>query len=99
MRRLANACLIPSPFGRGERNSKHFGGLLGRSLTVWSEGCGSVDPELSEHSGDVRRGGRGRDRSRNKGRGSDGEWLEGGEVDDGDGVLDTNRGVDGELMQ
>jgi hypothetical protein len=58
-----------------------------------------VDPELSEHSGDIRRGGRGSDRSRNKGWGSAGEWLKGGEVNDGDGVLDKNRGVDGELMR
>jgi hypothetical protein len=58
-----------------------------------------MDSELSEHGGDVRRGGRGRDRSRNKDGSVDGKWLEGCEVDDGDGDLDTNWGVDGKLLR
>jgi hypothetical protein len=49
----ASACLIPSPFGRGERNSKHFVGLLSGALAVWCEGCGGVDLELSEHGSDI----------------------------------------------
>jgi hypothetical protein len=95
----ARACLTPSPFGRGEQNSKHFGGLVSSPLAIWGKGCGSVDSELSEHSGDIRQGRRGSDRSRNKGWGNDGEWLEGCEVNDRDGSLDMNRGVDGELVR
>jgi hypothetical protein len=93
------ACLIPSPFGRGERNSKRFGGLVSSPLAVGSEGCRGVDPKLSEHSGDVRRGRRGCDRSRNKDGSVDGKRLECGEVDDGDGDRDTNWGVDGKLLR
>jgi hypothetical protein len=93
------ACLIPSPFGRGERNSKRFSGLVSGSLTVGSEGRWGVDPKLSEHGCDIRRGGRGCDRSRNKDGSVDGKWLEGGEVDDGDGDWDTNWGVDGKLLR
>jgi hypothetical protein len=48
------ACLIPSPFGRGERNSKRFCGLVSGALSVRSEGRRSVNPELSEHGCDVR---------------------------------------------
>jgi hypothetical protein len=93
------ACLIPSPFGRGERNSKRFSGLVSGPLAVRSEGCWGVDSELSKHSSDVRRGGRGCDRSRNKDGSVDGKWLEGGEVDNGDGDLDTDWGVDGKLLR
>ncbi len=50
----ANACLTPSPFSRGEQNSKHFSGLVSGSLAVRCEGCGSVDSELLEHGGDIR---------------------------------------------
>jgi hypothetical protein len=93
------ACLIPSPFGRGERNSKHFVGLVGGPLAVRGEGCWGVNPKLSEHCRDVGRGGRGCDRSRNKGGSADGKWLEGGEVDDGDGDRDMYWGVDGKLLR
>jgi hypothetical protein len=58
-----------------------------------------MDSELSEHSGDIRQGGQGSDRSRNKDWGIDGKWLEGCEVNDGDGDLDTNWGVDGKLLR
>jgi hypothetical protein len=94
-----SACLIPSPFGRGERNSKCFVGLVGGSLAVRSEGCWSVNPELSEHGRDVRRGRRGCDRSRNKDGSGDGKWLEGGKVNDGDGDRDMHWGVDGKLLR
>jgi hypothetical protein len=50
----ARACLTPSPFGRGEQKSKHFAGLVSNSLAVRGEGHRGVDPELSEHSSDVR---------------------------------------------
>jgi hypothetical protein len=93
------ACLIPSPFGRGERNSKRFVGLVSGPLSVGSEGRWGVDSELSEHGRDVRCGRRGCDRSRNKDGSVDGERLESGEVNDGDGDWDTNWGVDGKLLR
>jgi hypothetical protein len=47
-----------------------------------------VNPELSEHSGDIRgRGGCG-DRSRTKDGSGGTKWLEGSKVDDGDGDID-----------
>jgi hypothetical protein len=49
----ANACLTPSPFGRGVRNSKRFSGLFRGVLSVRGEGCGSMDSELSEHGCDI----------------------------------------------
>jgi hypothetical protein len=81
------ACLTPSPFGRGERNSKHFVGLSSGTLSVWGEGRRSVDLELSEHGSNV--GGRGgcRDRSRYKGWGCGTERSEGSKIDDSDGVM------------
>jgi hypothetical protein len=94
----ARACLTPSPFGRGVRNSKRFSGLFSGALTVRGEGCGSMDAELSEHGCDVRSRGGGCDRSRNKGVGRGGQGSESGEVDDGDRGVDSDRGVDGKLL-
>jgi hypothetical protein len=72
--------------------------LLSGALSVGGERCGSVDAELSEHSCDVRCGGRGCDRSRNKGLGRGRESSKGGEIDDGDRGVDSDRGVDGKLL-
>jgi hypothetical protein len=85
--------LIPSPFSRGEQNSKRFVGLASGTLAVGCERSRGVDPELSEHSGDVRGWGGHSDRSRTKDRSGGAERLQSGEVDDGDG--DRNRGVNG----
>jgi hypothetical protein len=49
----ANACLTPSPFGRGERNSKCFVGPASSMLAVGCERSGSVDAESPEHGGNV----------------------------------------------
>jgi hypothetical protein len=89
--------LIPSPFGRGERNNKRIVGLVSDTLAIGCERGRGVDPELPEHGGDIRGWGGCRDRSRTK-DGSDGtERLHGGEVDDGNGDID--RGVDGVLLR
>jgi hypothetical protein len=93
----ASACLIPSPFGRGERNNKHFVGLVSNTLAIGRERGRGVDPELSEHSGNIRGRGGCRDRSRSKDGSIGAEGLQGSEVDDGDG--DRNRGVDGVLLR
>jgi hypothetical protein len=65
--------------------------LVSGTLAVRCERGRGVDPELSEHGGDIRgRGGRS-DRSRTKDGGDGVDGLQGGKVDDGD--WDRNRGV------
>jgi hypothetical protein len=55
-----------------------------------------VNPELSEHSGDVGSRGGCQDRSRTKDGSGGAEGLESGEVNNRDG--DSNRGIDGVLL-
>jgi hypothetical protein len=71
---------MASPFGRGERNSKHFTGALSSGMSVWGKRSRGVDSELPKHGGDVRGRGRCSDRSRTKDGGGGIERLEGSKV-------------------
>jgi hypothetical protein len=50
----AKACLTPSPFGRGERNSKHFVGLASSTLAIRCERGRCMDAESLEHGSNIR---------------------------------------------